>query len=87
MRGRKNFLMMERYGKYGEQTYRQSFEKDFDFKAFNKELTAQYCGQELVWIFDPGYVSKSGKHTPGVGYFWSGCAGSMKWGQGEAQGI
>ena len=80
MRGRKNFLMMERYGKYGEQTYRQSFEKDFDFKAFNKELIAQYCGQELVWIFDPSYVSKSGKHTPGVGYFWSGCAGSMKWG-------
>lgn len=80
MRGRKNFLMMERYGKYGEQTYRQNFEKAFDFKSFNKELIAQYCGQELVWIFDPSYVSKSGKHTPGVGYFWSGCAGSMKWG-------
>jgi hypothetical protein len=24
--------------------------------------------------------SKSGKKTPGVGYFWSGCAGKTKWG-------
>lgn len=30
--------------------------------------------------FDPSYVSKSSKHTPGVGYFWSGCAGKAKWG-------
>lgn len=34
----------------------------------------------MVWIFDPSYVSKSGKKTPGLGYFWSGCAGAMKWG-------
>lgn len=80
MRGRKNFLMMERYGKYGEQTYRQNFEKDFDFKRFNKLLIDSYCGKELLWVFDPSYIAKSGKHTPGVGYFWSGCAGQMKWG-------
>jgi hypothetical protein len=30
--------------------------------------------------FDPSYVPKSGKRTPGVGYFWSGCAGKSKWG-------
>ncbi|MBL7816129.1 MAG: hypothetical protein JNL70_14015 [Saprospiraceae bacterium] len=83
MRGRKNYLMMERYGKYSEQTYRQNFDKadkGFDFKAFNKELIERYCGRELVWIFDPSYIAKSGKKTPGVGYFWSGCASSMKWG-------
>ena len=80
MRGRKNYMMMSRYGNYGEQSYRQNFEKDFDFRAFNTELIQQHCGRELVWIFDPSYIAKSGKHTPGTGYFWSGCAGSIKWG-------
>jgi hypothetical protein len=27
---------------------------------------------------DPSYISKSGKHTPWIGYFWSGCAGQAK---------
>ena len=80
MRGRKNFLMMERYGKYSEQTYRQHFSRPHDFRAFNLELVRQYCGRELAWVFDPSYINKSGKHTPGVGYFWSGCAQSVKWG-------
>ena len=30
--------------------------------------------------FDPSYISKAGKKTPGVGYFWSGCAGKTRWG-------
>ena len=63
MRGRKNYLMMSRYGHYGEQTYRQNFEKDFDFRGFNTELKRQYCGSELVWIFDPSYITKSGNIT------------------------
>jgi hypothetical protein len=29
-------------------------------------------------VFDPSYISKSGKSTPGIGYFWSGCAGKVK---------
>jgi Transposase DDE domain len=80
MRCRKNFLMLERHGQYSEQTYRQHFSRQHDFKAFNSELIREYCGNELVWVFDPSYISKSGRKTPGVGYFWSGCAGKMKWG-------
>jgi hypothetical protein len=80
MRGRKNYLMMGRYGTYCEQTYRQNFEKDFDFKQLNRDLIKTYCGKELAWIFDPSYIKKSGKQTPGTGYFWSGCANSVKWG-------
>ena len=80
MRCRKNFLMLERHGQYSEQTYRQHFSRSHDFKSFNRELIRSYCGQELVWVFDPSYISKSGKKTPGVGYFWSGCASKMKWG-------
>jgi len=25
--------------------------------------------------FDPSFIPKSGNQTPGIGYFWSGCAG------------
>ncbi len=80
MRSRYTYLMMGRYGTYCEQSYRLNFEKDFDFRTFNKELISQHCGSELIWIFDPSYISKSGKKTPYSGYFWSGCASSMKWG-------
>ena len=80
LRGRYNFLNMGRYGLYGEQSYRLNFSKDFPFKAFNTTIIQNHCGAELSWIFDPSYISKSGKKTPGVGYFWSGCAKSMTWG-------
>jgi hypothetical protein len=33
---------------------------------------------ERILVFDPSFISKAGKHTYGVGYFWSGCAQSMK---------
>ncbi|EKF54418.1 hypothetical protein I215_12338 [Galbibacter marinus] len=35
---------------------------------------------DFTIAFDPSYVSKSGKKTPGVGYFWSGSAARAKWG-------
>ena len=78
LRGRGTFLNFARYGSKCEQSYRLNFGKGFDFKGFNRQLVADYCSQDLVWVFDPTHVSKSGKHTPGVGYFWSGCAGKMK---------
>ncbi len=80
MRGRKNYQMMARYGTNCEQYYRQNFAKNFDFKSLNAKIISDYCGKKLVWIFDPSYISKSGKRTPGTGYFWSGCAGCAKWG-------
>lgn len=37
---------------------------------------------EYGWsiAIDPSYISKSGKKTPHIGTFWSGCASSMKHG-------
>jgi hypothetical protein len=80
LRGRHNFLNMSRYGVYNESTYRENYGRDFDFKKFNVELIKMSCEDELTVAFDPSYISKSGKHTPGTGYFWSGCAGQNKWG-------
>src|SRR6056297_375440 len=80
IRGKINFLQLARYGKFKEQRYRQQFEKTFDFLQFNKELTISQGSGRYAIAFDPSYVSKSGKKTPGVGWYWSGCANSAKWG-------
>ena len=80
IRGRINFLQLARYGKYKEQRYRQQFEKPFDFLAFNTEFTLSQGSGRYAIAFDPSYVSKSGKKTPGVGWYWSGCANQAKWG-------
>lgn len=78
--GKINFLQLARYGKFKEQRYRQQFEKTFDFLEFNKELTISEGSGRYAIAFDPSYISKSGKKTPGVGWYWSGCANQSKWG-------
>jgi len=80
LRGRHNFSHMSRYSSMNESTFHANYEKDFDFKQFNLLLSDMYCSEERAVAFDPSHIAKSGKHTPGCGYFWSGCAGRAKWG-------
>ena len=75
MRGRYTFKGFERYGQYCEKSYRLHFEKEFDFLVFNVELAKSNLSENLIIAFDPCYLPKSGKHTPGKGRFWSGCLG------------
>lgn len=77
-RGRVNFSQLGRQGDRYEKTYRYHYEKDFDWSSFNSQLIKASCSEELIIGFDPSYISKSGKHTPGLGYFYSGVAGSYK---------
>lgn len=86
VKGRLNFLQLSRYSNHNEQRYRNQFSKPFDFLSFNKELVLEHGGKDLTIAFDPSYVSKSGKATSGVGYYWSGVAGKTKWGL-EISGI
>lgn len=78
MRGRINFIQLERQGKMNEKSYRNQFEKPFDWLCFNKHLIAEICGDELILGFDPSFIKKSGKASPNLGYFYSGCASSYK---------
>ncbi len=80
IKGRVNFLQLGRFGNFKEQRYRQQFEKPFPWLDFNKELTLSHGGNRFVIAFDPSYINKSGKKTPGLGWYWSGCAGHTKWG-------
>jgi len=74
LRGRYNFLNMARYGDCTEQTYRNQFDKPFDFVGFNTAMIQTYCSRHLVNVFDPSYIPKSGKETEHLGKFWSGCS-------------
>lgn len=74
IKGRINFRQLERYGKYSEQRYRIQFEKPFDFMAFNSGLVKQHGSGHYIIALDPSFIAKSGKKTPGIGYFWSGQA-------------
>ena len=77
---------MERYGTHCEQTYRTNFNRSrakcIDWVKFNLALCRRYLNMDglLAIAIDPSYISKSGKKTPHIGTFWSGCANSMKHG-------
>ena len=81
IKGRINFLQLGRFSTLCEQTFRNQFEIEFDFLAFNKELIDQIVSDEMIIAFDPSYIPKAGKSTYGRGRYWSGVAGASKWGQ------
>ena len=80
IKGRINFLQLGRFGKYCEQYFRIGFQWKFDFLSFNTQLLQGRVSHDKAIAFDPSYLFKSGKCTPGVGRFWSGCAAKAKWG-------
>ena len=80
IKGKINFLQLERYSSKSEQTFRNHFEKKFDFFSFNKHLVLQVVGSERIVAFDPCFIAKAGKSTYGRGKYWSGVAKSAKYG-------
>jgi hypothetical protein len=66
------FLNLSRFGLYSDKSNRLHFEKDFDFAQFNDHVISSSCGKNLIAAFDPSYIPKSGKATPGLGRYWSG---------------
>jgi hypothetical protein len=80
IKGKINFLQFGRFSSLGEQTYRNQFEKKFDFFAFNKQIINKVASGERVVALDPSYIPKAGKSTYGKGKFWSGVAKAAKWG-------
>lgn len=79
-----NFTQLGVYGRRSEKTYRKHFEDGMeDTTSFNLALAKEYFANSIgvkAIAIDPSYISKSGKKTPGTGYFWSGAAGQAKWG-------
>jgi hypothetical protein len=80
IKGKINFLQLGRFSSYGEQTFRNQFEKKFDFFSFNKLLINQSLSDERILALDPSFIPKSGKSTYGRGRYWSGVAKAAKFG-------
>lgn len=80
IKGKINFLQFGRFSPMGEQTYRNHFEKVFDFLSFNEHLINQIASEERIVALDPSYIPKAGKSTYGRGKYWSGVAKTAKWG-------
>lgn len=75
--GKLNFLSLARHCDSCESRFRQNFKRKFDWCAFNAAFvieTERLCAIAL----DHSYLHKSGKNTPGLGHYWSGCAGTAK---------
>jgi hypothetical protein len=53
IKGKINFLQFGRFSLLGEQTYRNQFEKKFDFFVFNKHIINQVVSGERVVALDP----------------------------------
>ena len=69
---RYTMINLSRIGGYCEKSIRLHFEKVFDFVSFNTAVISKSCGKDLIAAFDPSYIPKSGKQTPGLGRWWSG---------------
>ena len=77
-----NFTQLGTFGTANEKTYRRHFEEGgMDTVTFNLWMARQFfkgsTGLKALAI-DPSYIYKSGKRTPGLGYFWSGVAGKAR---------
>jgi hypothetical protein len=72
---RHNFKEMAKWCNHNEGTYHNWFKKDLDLVNFNRELIDTHGSGNHFIIFDPSFLSKSGKKTPSRGDFWPGCAG------------
>ena len=75
IKGKINYLQMERFPDKCEQYFRINFENKFNFQDFNLAMIKERCSGECIVAFDPSYIKKSGKKTFGLGMYWSGCSG------------
>lgn len=76
--GKINFLSLARHGKSCDSRFRQNFKKKFDWCGFNSGMLLEAAGHVTAVALDHSFIHKSGKKTPGLGWYWSGCAGATK---------
>jgi len=80
--GRANFRNMSRYSDMSEKCFSRWYEQSFDFKGFNSHLLEQNLPSDTHFIaaIDASFITKSGRHTEGLGRYYNGCAGKAEQG-------
>ena len=76
VQGRFNFTNVSRYCRYNERTLRRWFSRPFNWTEFNSRLLLLLAGygHEMIAAMDATFVSKSGKKTAGLDWYWHGTA-------------
>ena len=76
MVGKVNFVNLSRYSELSERTYRRQFEQSLHFMGLNHCLIEAAIGPERFQVaaIDASFIPKSGKHTPGLDWFYNGKA-------------
>ncbi|MDR5900496.1 hypothetical protein QC823_16185, partial [Halomonas vilamensis] len=78
LRGRVNFRNLSRYSDYHEKTFSRWYRRDFDFTEFNR-LSLRPLNEDaavtLIAATDCSFIPKSGRHTEGLGKYYSGGTG------------
>ena len=76
MSGRVTMLGISRWNtKYSYSTIERFFDKKLDWLKINYQLIKEKLGQEVILVADETTISKSGKSTHGIDYFYSGLQG------------
>lgn len=75
---RANFKQLSRWSKRNEGTIHNWFKSDLELIDFQRSLIDKHGSGTYCVLFDPSYLPKSGKCTPGLGRYWSGQAGAVK---------
>lgn len=71
---KRTFRNMSRYTEIEEHTFSRQMAKSVDFSAINTEMIEATKGEDeiLIAAHDTSFISKSGKATHGLGFFWNG---------------
>jgi len=74
--GKRTFRNLARYMEITEHTFARQMAKAFDFTGLNSELikASKNNNDVLIAAQDATFVSKSGKKTPELDFFWNGSA-------------
>jgi hypothetical protein len=78
-----NFSNLSRYSNLSERTYRRQFAESFDFTSFNAVLIEEAVSPKSrkIAAMDCSFITKSGKQSYGVDYYYNGSASKSEKGQ------
>jgi DDE superfamily endonuclease len=78
-----NFSNLSRYSNLSERTYRRQFAESFDFTSFNAVLIEEAISPKSrkIAAMDCSFITKSGKQSYGVDYYYNGSASKSEKGQ------
>ncbi|WP_017326578.1 IS4 family transposase [Synechococcus sp. PCC 7336] len=72
--GKVNYTNLSRYSELSERTYRRHFEQGLGLERLNQTLIEQVSSSQSnqIAVVDCNFVEKSGRHTPGLDWFYNG---------------